>query len=454
MGLFDDLAKATRGLAQFYLIAGLYREGVSLFGQALQRLTRLPSGNRSPSARPLRLEFLLAESKMRLRLGDLNRAERSAQVALRLAQSLRNSDSEIDALISLSYAHGQRGDREQAHSVWERALALAQESDNTAQEGHALRYLGTSLMDFGEYAQAKAVLERSLAIQQMQQNLNEEQAAALYLGVTASETYDYQEALHYFKLALNLIQRIGNRSLEARIQNATGFTTAALGDLDGALPFHQRSRHIARDLGERVQESHALHNLCTVERKRGNLDAAEVYGRKALDLVRSTDLLDPIACALLHLGYVWMEQEKIQEALSAFEQSHALWLQQDKQSLAIETLAGMAAASFKLGDHPGAHNHLESVLASLATFSVNGCDEPSQLYLTCYQLLVKMGDERAGALLASARSFLLQIADTIDEPSARDLFWQRVPTHRALMDPERVERVFLMSEPPQTRNAP
>lgn len=434
----DGLSKATPGLAQFYLTAGLLREGATRFGQALKQLSHLLDYS-DPAAvgiDQLRLHLLLAHGHFQITLAQLDEGIASLQQALALAHTLGDAYGQSQSYLLWGYALKQKGESSRCCSYLQQALDLARQVGDIAQEGKALRYLGVVLDDLGQHEQAREMLQRALVIQQAQQNLNEEQTAALYLGVQAAGLSEYQMSTYYFSLALDRVQRVNNRSLEARIQNATGFTTAALGDLDAALPYHERSRAIAHEIGEVIQESHALHNLCTVERKRGNLTIAETYGREALRLAEGGVLSETAAYAWLHLGYVWGEQQKHAQALEAFHRSHALWLKQKRQSFAIEALAGVAEMSFHTGDRAAAARHLEQLLPTLASGPLEGVDEPFHIYLSCCRLLIATHDHRAESFLAEAQAQLLQLSNRIDDRALRLRFLHDIPAHRALMQLE------------------
>jgi len=263
------------------------------------------------------------------------------------------------------------------------------------------------------------------------------------LGVAHVERYDYVGGRIHLQEALHLIQATGDRALEARIENALGFVLAALGEYPAALEHHHRSRQISGQIGDPFQESHVLHNLCTVHRKRGQLKTAETYGREALQSGLEQHLPDPQAYAWLHLGYVWLEMDRLPAAADAFARSRAGWTGLGRLALAMETMAGQAEVALWQRRLVEALAHVEKILAHTAESSLDGADELFQIYLTCYQVLQAHSDARAPALLTDACQLLNARANLLLDEETRQAFLFNVPAHQAPRDASARSRLEL-----------
>ena len=68
-----------------------------------------------------------------------------------------------------------------------------------------------------------------------------------------------------------------------------------------------------------------------------------------------------------------------------------------------EPQAGLARLALAAGALPSALTEMEAVLLILQSYPLAGFDEPFQIYLTCYTVLVAQQDSRAAPLLATAR---------------------------------------------------
>lgn len=413
------------GLARFYSLSGLYREGEQVFQQALAALDQ-----RGERASPRRVTLLCELAEMEVRLGKVAEALAHVAEAVTLSQRLGDARHQAKAYLLWGYALDQAGKNEAARQQLTRGLTLAQQAGDQPLQGGFLRYLASAEADFGRRQQAVAYLQQALTIQRAVGNRMEEQAVLLYLGVIHLEQGLIEQGRDYLQAALALSDFVGSRALEARLANATGFALAALGDFAAAMPYHDRSRRIAREIGESFQESHARHNLCTVQRKLGNLADAEAHGREALRLAQVYQHPDPEAYAWLHLGYVWAEQGQTAEALDAWRQSRAGWLAQERHSLAMEALAGTAVCHHRLGESDTAVAVVNELLAYLAERSLDGADEPFQVYLYCLEVLQAQADPRAGPLLQRAYNALMANAALIGLEN-RERFLQ-IPAHARL----------------------
>jgi len=78
--------------------------------------------------------------------------------------------------------------------------------------------------------------------------------------------------------------------------------------------------------------------------------------------------------------------------------------------------------------------HVEAVLSYLVENSLDGTDEPFQIYLTCYRVLQAHDDARAPALLAEARQLLDRRAKLLPDEETRQAFLSDVPAHPAIME--------------------
>jgi hypothetical protein len=72
------------------------------------------------------------------------------------------------------------------------------------------------------------------------------------------------------------------------------------------------------------------------------------------------------------------------------------------------------------------------ILPLLAEEPHAGYNDPFVIYLTCYQVLIAIGDPRATSLLQQGYDLLQQAAAALDEQS-RLRFLEAVPSHRALV---------------------
>ncbi|HUM72465.1 MAG TPA: hypothetical protein PLK31_26875, partial [Chloroflexota bacterium] len=79
-----------------------------------------------------------------------------------------------------------------------------------------------------------------------------------------------------------------------------------------------------------------------------------------------------------------------------------------------------------------ASDYVAAIMTLLEKRSLNGAEEPVLVYLTCYQVLVALGDERAAAVLQAGHDFLQQRAFYLQDDAQRQQFLDGVAAHREL----------------------
>ena len=411
-GRFADLAAALEPLAHFYALSGLSQEGEQMMGLALQAPV-LPTD--------LRPRLLLELSGMQMRRSTYPPSLAAAEQAQALAVALGDKGLEAAAYVQISRVLLQLGQTAVAQQRLEQALVLAQATGDYALQASVLDGLSRLFRNLGQQELSKAYSEQALVLHRQLGNREGEQGILLLLGIWAAEKYDYVNGRFYFTEALTAAQAGGDRHVEARLVNGLGFIEAALGNLATARERHLASRNLCRQLGDLHQESHTLHNLCTVSRKMGDLDAAEYFGREALRLGEQCQGLDAIAYAWLHLGYLFLTQGELGQAAHAFHASREKWLEGNAMALAMEALAGLAEVARRRDEWETAVFHAQTVYAHLQQHGLAGCDELPEIYLSLFLIFQSQGDSRASDVLYRAQAHLQQKVEAIADPDMREL---------------------------------
>ncbi|MFN8440642.1 MAG: BTAD domain-containing putative transcriptional regulator [Caldilineaceae bacterium] len=425
----DLLLQSVAGLGSYYAATGRNVEREARFLPLAQRL--VADAGADETTKQLCLRLLDHSCSALLWLANFTKALPTAQMLLTLAQTGGDQQYAAYALIHSGRAFSLQGMTKESEPQMVQALAIARQLENPHLLGYALVELSTIVRNLGRRAEAETLLTENLALQRAHGNRTEEQRTLIYLAFSRNEDRDFQAGRSYLTEAVRLLQLTGNRHLEARIANSLGYTEAMLGNYAAALENHHVSRRISQEIRQPVQESHALHNLCTVQRKLGNLLLAEEYGQEALRLALDTGLPSAIHYAYLHLGYVWLAGGNLEEAATTFAALAATWQDQGRTNPGLEALVGMAAVEWRLGQGAQAAERIAPVVPLLIERVPDGADEPFEVYLTCYAILQGTGDERAPALLKTAYTQLQSMATKITDKALRTLFWQ-APAHHQI----------------------
>lgn len=425
-GRIDLLAQSVDGLGSYYAATGRNVEGEARFLPLARRLLAQPVRNATETLLCLRL--LNQSCYALLWLDKIAEVLPTVQKLLTLAQANADPVYTAYALAHWGSVLAEQGMNKEGEIKLSQALTMARQLANLDLLGYTLVELNHIVRNLGRRAEAEAMLMENLSLQRAHGNRTSEQRTLIYLAYNRIEDRDFQTARSYLAEAVRLLQLTGNRHLEARIANLLGYTEAMLGNYEAAVGNHHTSRRISQEIRQPIQESHALHNLCTVQRKMGNLALAEEYGVESLRIALDNGQIDAINYAQLHLGYVWLTVGNLEEASAAFAATATSWESEGHMNLGLEARVGVAAVAWRQGRMTLASERIAPVVPLLIERVPDGADEPFEMYLTCYTILQGTDDAQAAALLTTAYTQLQNMAAKITDKALRTLFWQ-APAH-------------------------
>jgi tetratricopeptide (TPR) repeat protein len=113
--------------------------------------------------------------------------------------------------------------------------------------------------------------------------------ASNLLGAAAFELGDLQQAHSAFSRALELADADGDHLLVARATNNLGAIANLRGDRDGALAHYQLAIPAYQHMGNAAGLAESFHNIAITYRDASELDPADEYERRALELARECE---------------------------------------------------------------------------------------------------------------------------------------------------------------------
>lgn len=329
------LAKSAYSLWQFYLITGLYTEGVAAFRQAvegaqaacaaldaptaLQGSTDESMPGQASDAAALRgwqsvLSSLLAfEAYLLGTQGKYNVTQPVAEQAIALGVVYGNHEAELLGLAAMVQAHYYQGKWGAAQSYTEQLLERVQQLQGvtTPSESYydagmiAYLYLGVIAKNADDYAQAQRYITQVLELCQPLGKLRGVMHARLNLANLARYKQDYTAARQDYERVLQIAAELGYRRGEAitryelaDVMRGQGEYTRALAELEHALA-------ILREIGEPFHENYALIDIGRIYAYLGDYAQAQALVQQALTRCANFTIPDAkletwLAAALLH----------------------------------------------------------------------------------------------------------------------------------------------------------
>jgi predicted ATPase/class 3 adenylate cyclase len=380
-----------------------------------------------------RAEVALREANHGYLTADYLAAADAGQRAIHLAQATGDVGLEAQGYLHWGNAIAMSDDRRDGQLLLEKAMALARRAGSRALEAGILRELGVSSNLQEEHDQAKRYLERALRIWREIGNRMEEGRALSGLNSVALHTFDWAGARSYAEESLHLFRLTGNRREEGYVLGALGYLSCAQGDYATSQCYYEQSLRCFREAEDRLGEGVSLQGQGLLAHEMGDDSACLHFSQQALDIGEAIDSDLVQARALLSLGHALAGLEHLEEARDAYQRALTLW-----QSLGLSTgmraLAGLARVSLSEGNLSQARAHVEQILeAAQANPALYGTYEPSQIYLTCYHVLLASDDPRAQEVLEAAYRQLQETAHKIEDEELRRSYLENVSAHREIV---------------------
>ena len=398
-------------------------------------------------------------------------AEEKFGTALILAQAQGLRQIEADCRRHSGFVIEHRGDRDGAVKRFEQALEIYREIGDRRGEGRALHLLGNILQSSGEMSkgmvfynqylqicqeigdrwgtgvvirdigdvylsqsdlrEASAYLEEALEIAHLYGNVTMETDALVGLGIVAMERCEFENAKTIFEKSLRVARAIGNPKSEGRTLVHIGRLFHRQGDYFRARSYYEQALQIFQEVGYRSSQGQVEAYFGLLAHHLKDDEAAKEYCQKALEKVSNHQQYQ--AFALMTLGHACRGLGLGEEAKSAYQESIIIRNENKQINLAIESQAGLAGIFFDQGNLNQALAHVEEILHHLESNSLEGTEEPSKIYLTCFQVLKAERDPRAQELLSIAYDQLQAQAGKIEDEELRHSFLQNVPANREIL---------------------
>ncbi|MDY0019687.1 MAG: BTAD domain-containing putative transcriptional regulator, partial [Anaerolineae bacterium] len=446
--LVEALSGGAFGFFYFLHAAGLFREGVELFQQAVDRLQTLACGD-DPAEQTRRValaRLLVAQSSLLHAAGRYEEAVAAAQAADRLA-------SQIAAVETGRYLHAYaqlhwgralwlQAEYSAARECFNETVSTARELQGEAgatvllQELEAEGLCALSALAFDATADEDELpyIERALQIFGEMGNRRGTALALSDMGILMLRRASYRAALDYLEQALQLLREISQRGLECDVLNDLGVLHFMLGSYPRAKSYFDLSLEASEEIGDQQSVCTVLGNLSLLCRATGENEIARDYGLQALRIATEIGDRDTVGYDYAYLGHALLGLSRLDEAADFYRRSLELRLELGQEDLTAESRAGLARVLLAQGEKAAALEQVDLLLLHLKAHpGLGGAEEPLQVYLSCFQVLKALRDPRAADLLATAHTLLETQAAQIGDPLLRTSFLENVPAHREIV---------------------
>jgi predicted ATPase/class 3 adenylate cyclase len=379
-------------------------------------------------------EVALRQAAFAEATSDYPTAIAAAQRAITWAEAAQDPGRQATGHVRWAWTLQAQGNYAASRQHLDQALILAKQAERPDLEVQCLHNVGIICRRLGEGDNAKAYFEQALSAYRQLEDWRGESAALHMLG-TVAFLYEgnYVGALAHFEEAVHIRREIGDRRSEISTLNNLGVLHAMLGNYAKARAHYQQCLEIGRDMNDQAAELRALINLSEAACQLGDCSQAHDFGQHAVELAQEIGNRSLYATALTNLGHALVGLPQWTEATAAYQQAMDIRNALGEEHMAMESRAGLARVAMLQGNGARAQEHVAAILAYLDNGgSMDGMENPFQVYLTCYQVLLASSEPRARQILEQAFDELQTRIDKIN-PASRRPFLENVPAHHELV---------------------
>jgi predicted ATPase/transcriptional regulator with XRE-family HTH domain len=351
--LVADLSHASDTLFWLYESRSNCREGVPLFGKAVEGL---------------RISATVSE-EWQLVLGQ--------------------------ALCYQGYFLFRQGRHPEGREALRSSLSILEEmSDRNSHEYNmtlstTLAFLGNVTSVMGDYTEGDRLLQTAL---NMKQELGDMWGCAFCLrqiALAAHHRGDYAHASQLLETSLAIGLKLGNPWAIAAALNQLGIDSIAQGNYEQARSYLLDGLDRSQAMEDRASIAAALDGLGLVSAVQGNVDDAHEYFQSSISLLNEIGEQGNLAQTLTHYGYALLKMGDLKNAHQNFMDALSVARRAEITPIQLEALVGEAKVRMEAGD-----------LISAFAISWNVCQQSSGSYAThlraeklCEELQKKLPDD-------------------------------------------------------------
>lgn len=464
------IASAIKGLSSYYLAVGTYLEAREMFTPAAAIFQQNDNDDSSSllnghllveqarflaaiseydqalgvaeaalkAGEQLDSTALLAAANLQVgevlwRQGEIEQARATLAEAQRAAKIAKLAKIEAWALCEMGTTYYLQGAALPATEHYARALTLFEQIDNQYGIANTVTGLGNIAAQQGDYALARIQYEKALALYRLLSIAHGTGVLLSNLGDCYASEGLLSQALAYTQEALEIHQRMNDRQSLAIVFNNLADISARLGLLENAQKYLDQALNLYQQIGDRFGESIALNNLAHLAHIQESFAEAEVYAKRSLLIVEEVEDRVGAGYTQTNLGRSLAAQTKFIEAETALNEALLIRREMGHTYLEIETKAALIQLKLAQDQPKQAAKLAMEIVEYVSARTLEGTEDPIQIYFSCYQALCIDDVPRAQQMLQAALEHLYCQIAKIDDPALRQSIIQNIPIHLCLL---------------------
>jgi tetratricopeptide (TPR) repeat protein len=136
--------------------------------------------------------------------------------------------------------------------------------------------------------------------------------------------------------------------------------------------------------------------------------------------------------ALIVQAHAHAARGDLDAALDDYREGLSIKIIAGARAVTNDARGGVARVAMQQGDLEIAKTQVEAILGFLESRALYGAMEPLRIRLTCYRVLDAAGDPRAGGVLETAHTLLMERAEGIEDEALRLSYLDNVRAHQEI----------------------
>ncbi len=282
---------------------------------------------RATGLQELEVRALVGSGRTQMRLGALRHAFELLNAAREIVEAGSFSDVErAEVFYALGVCRYHLNSIQTALGLLNEALSLAERSGLPSDQlrSNILSWRSRCWRRQRDFEAAREDIERALQLAEDANDLHTIGSAYFQASLVADREGHWVLARNYAEKARATYEELSDKVQVGRLTNNLGGLNFLLGKTDEAIVLLKEAFGIALDNGRDADAAQAVSSLAQIHLRTGNVDQAEEQARHALQLLAgSEDYIDEIGSAQLVLGRSLLEQDRLDEAETAFSAAEA-----------------------------------------------------------------------------------------------------------------------------------
>src|SRR5947208_309373 len=282
----------------------------------------LPAAARATGVPELQVRALCGAGLAKMRVSDHRAALELLNEARAISEMESFSDVErADVLLWLGGCRYQLGSTQTALALFNEALGLAERSGLPcdALKANILSWRSRCWQRQRDLEAARDDVERAVELARGVDDLRTIGAAFFQASLIADREGHWVLARNYADRAREAYAELSDRVHVGQLTNNLGGLNFLLGNTDQAVTLLKESFSIALELGRDADAGRAVSSLAQIHLRMGDVEQAEEQARLALaQLDDRVDYIDEVGSEQLVLGRALLEQDRLDEAETAF----------------------------------------------------------------------------------------------------------------------------------------